>query len=57
VIIAYNPEQYEREREQRLVMGFTDLIQPGGVIEQDAPPAMEQQEDGYENAQIQEDDY
>jgi len=57
VIIAYNPEQYEREREQRLVMGFTDLIQPGGVIEQDAPPGAHEQEDGYENAQIQEDDY
>ena len=56
-IIAYNPEQYEREREQRLVMGFTDFLQPGAVTMQDEPPGALVQEDGYENAQVQEDDY
>lgn len=56
-IIAYNPEQYEREREQRLVMGFTDFLQPGAITMQDEPPGALVQEDGYENDQVQEDDY
>jgi len=41
-IYAYNEEQYDRERVQRLEMGFTEIVDTGG---------------GYDNAQVQEDDY
>lgn len=50
-IYAYDPEQYERERMQRLDMGFQDFLPVGHVI-MEAP-----QEDGYENLQMREDDY
>lgn len=45
-IYAYDPEQYERERLQRLEMGFQEFV-PGDV----------QVSDGYENTQMAEDDY
>jgi len=45
-IYAYDPEQYERERAQRLEMGFQEFV-PGDV----------QVSDGYENTQMAEDDY
>jgi hypothetical protein len=44
-IYAYDPEQYERERVQRLEMGFQDFA-PGDV-----------NVEGYENEQMAEDDY
>jgi len=52
VIREYDPEQYEREREQRRVMGFTDFV-PEGL------EAMDQGGDqgGYDNAQMEADDY
>lgn len=50
-IYAYDPEQYETERLQRLEMGFQEFI-PGAInIEGEGG------EDGYDNAQIAEDDY
>jgi hypothetical protein len=45
VIYAYNPEQYERERGQREAMGFEDFT--AGNVEVD----------GYDNAQMAEEDY
>jgi len=51
-IYAYDPEQYERERMQRLDMGFQDFT-PGADIVMMA----EGGEDGYDNAQMAEDDY
>jgi hypothetical protein len=55
-IYAYDPEQYERERMQRLDMGFQDFLPAGVVLEGDYPgaPVLE---DGYENSQMREDDY
>jgi hypothetical protein len=53
VIYAYNPEQYEREREQRLTMGFEDFSQGQVVLEEGAEGA----EGGYDNQQMGEDDY
>jgi hypothetical protein len=47
-IYAYNPEQYDIERQQRLEMGFTELIDTGVTVGD---------EGGYDNAQIREDDY
>jgi hypothetical protein len=52
-IYAYDPEQYERERVQRLEMGFTDFMPVGDVrIAGDAGA-----EGGYDNAQMAEEDY
>jgi hypothetical protein len=53
VIYAYNPEQYEREREQRVTMGFEDFSQGQVVLEEGAEGA----EGGYDNQQMGEDDY
>ena len=47
-IYAYNPEQYDIERQQRVEMGFTELVDTG-VVAGD--------EGGYDNAQLREDDY
>ena len=47
-IYAYNPEQYDIERQQRVEMGFTELVDTG-VVAGD--------EGGYDNAQMREDDY
>lgn len=52
VIYAYDPEQYERERVQRLDMGFQDFMPVGEV-----QIAGDGQEGGYDNAQVGEDDY
>jgi hypothetical protein len=48
-VYAYDPEQYDRDREQRIEMGIQDYLMGG---DQMAGPA-----DGYDTAQIQEDDY
>jgi len=52
VIYAYNPDQYEREREQRTAMGFqdftagqVDMLEEGGG------------DGGYDNDQMAEEDY
>ena len=52
VIYAYNPEQYEREREQRTAMGFEDFSAGQVDIEGEGIG-----EGGYDNDQIVEDDY
>jgi len=44
-IYAYNEEQYDRERIQRNEMGFTEMVEGG------------EGDGGYDNAQVQEDDY
>jgi hypothetical protein len=46
-IYAYDPEQYERERIQRLEMGFQDM----------GESAVRISDDGYDNAQMGEEDY
>jgi phage gp36-like protein len=46
-IYAYNEEQYDKERIQRNEMGFTEMMDGG----------LEGGEAGYDNAQVQEDDY
>jgi hypothetical protein len=50
-IYAYDAEQYERERIQRIDMGFKDFMPEGVTV----PEGGEQ--DGYDNQQIVEDDY
>lgn len=53
-IYAYDPEQYERERQQRIDMGFQDFMPgAGGAGAAGAGPTLE---DGYDVAQIGEDD-
>jgi hypothetical protein len=52
-IYAYDPEQYERERVQRLEMGFTDFMPVGDVRIAGDTGA----EGGYDNAQMAEEDY
>ena len=44
-IQRYDSDQYEVERQQRADMGFTEMFEGGGT------------EEGYDNAQIAEDDY
>jgi hypothetical protein len=44
-IYAYNEEQYDKERIQRNEMGFTEMVEGG------------EGDGGYDNAQVQEDDY
>jgi len=46
-IYAYNPTQYEIEREQRMEMGFVELVDTGIAGE----------DTGYSNEQVAEDDY
>ena len=50
VIYAYNPEQYERERQQRTAMGFEDFKEGDVVLEGEGG-------EGYDNEQVGEDDY
>jgi len=52
-IYAYDPEQYERERVQRLEMGFADFM-PVGDVRMAADTGAE---GGYDNAQMAEEDY
>jgi hypothetical protein len=53
-IYLYNPEQYERDREQRLQMGFADFPQ---VSEAQAQDMFYEQNAAYDTHQTAEDDY
>ena len=50
-IYKYDPEQYERDKQQRAAMGFNEFAAT------DAVPNLPVQEEGNDVAQIQEDDY
>lgn len=52
-IYAYDPEQYERERQQRLDMGFQDFMPAGAPGVVGGEPVLE---DGYDVIQVHEDD-
>lgn len=53
-IYRYDPEQYERDKAQRAAMGFNEFAgDTGGGL----GPAAPIQEEGFDNRQIQEDDY
>lgn len=59
-VYAYDPEQYEREREQRIDMGLGDFLPPetGGGFDDDAMGGGGAgAEDGYDNLQTREDDW
>ena len=59
-IYAYDPEQYEREREQRIQMGLGDFLPPeaGPVVDEDAyGGGGAGAEEGYDHVQTREDDF
>jgi len=56
-VYAYDPEQYERERVQRLEMGFQDATRGGDIYIDGVPAGEYREEGGYDNAQMAEDDY
>ena len=53
VIYAYNPEQYERDREQRIQMGFSDFP----IGQEMAENRFYEENGGYDFEQVAEDEY